>query len=143
MQNLCIGQPVWFERYAELTYVVRPGTEDKTDEYKFPQHWDRAVAYHDCEHTWGVISGKAIRYTGAYESYRKIYNVDPDSDVGNYLANPKRVVLWEVKTGMASKPVLVADEDIKLRAINNLCERYPSLPLIGPRVKRKPENANQ
>lgn len=104
MQDLSIGQPVLVSAVADTNY-----------------NGANKILYREPYHPFqAVVTGIKVKHLGkAVKSYY---------DHPCYLAVSKQVRLWEVRTGMENKPLLVHDEDlIKCRVFE--------IPRIAPKPK--------
>lgn len=116
MKPLTIGDSVLVAAVSELgyyDYAVGP-----------PQ---RAVGTHRVEPFMAVIVGQARKQIGRYVPATQS-SWDGDYEPPS-LKVDKVVTLWEVRTGLRNKPILVRDEDLEAS------DKY-SLPMIGPKPRR-------
>lgn len=96
MKNLKIGQLVRVTAVAEVGYL---------DDHR------RTVNVWPTEPFLALIVGQVVKYTGWYGGGRRFYdnyNYEPA-----FLKVDKAVTLWQVRTGMVNKPLMVCDNDLE------------------------------
>lgn len=96
MKPLRIGDHVKVTAIAELQY----------EQYK------RAAARIAVDPFFAVVVGKAVKRVGRYSPARGGGYSGEDYDPA-YLAIEGSVTLWEVRTGMTNKSILVHDDDLE------------------------------
>lgn len=95
MKRLTIGQVVRVTRIAEVGY---------------PSDDRREVITCPVEPFLALIVGQVVKYTGRYGGGRQLGWGEYQP---GYLVAEKRVTLWEVRTGMVNKRLMVRDEDLE------------------------------